>query len=325
MKKWISIALAALLALALSVSAGAEVKEYIIATSLATGDTLPRAYDWFAEELKNRSGGTLVGTCYHDCQLGAQGDYITSLQLDSIQVAESSTSLLGNIDSKFMIFDIPYVCSSIEGCQAKLDAGLGQLLSDALEEKTGIVIVGWMIRTPRNVYSSTHPIKSIEDFNGMVIRTMDTKPVMTAFELLKATPVFISGTERYMALQTGVVDAAENSSSEILVKKEYEVTKYLSLTEHMIVPNPICVSADWFYSLTEDEQALVREVGYEAGLLGTQYELEGLEETEAALAEAGMEINTLDEETKAAIRAAVEPMYEDYFDQIGEEVWAYFL
>ena len=159
----------------------------------------------------------------------------------------------------------------------------------------------------------------------MVIRTMDTKPVMTAFELLKATPVFISGTERYMALQTGVVDGAENSSSEILVKKEYEVTKYLSLTEHMIVPNPICVSADWFYSLTEDEQALVREVGYEAGLLGTQYELEGLEETEAALAEAGMEINTLDEETKAAIRAAVEPMYEDYFDQIGEEVWSYFL
>lgn len=325
MKKTIAFLLALTMLTLGTLTASAQVKEFTIATSQATGDSLPRAYDWFAQELKDRSNGTLSGTCYHDCQLGAQGDYVTSLQLDSIQVAETSTSLLGNVDGKFMIFDIPYVSSSVEDCQAKLDAGLGDLLSDALEKKCGIVIVGWMIRTPRNVYASTRPIQTIEDFNGMVIRTMDTKPVMAAFELLKATPVFISGTERYMALQTGVVDAAENSSAEILVKKEYEVTKYLSLTEHLIVPNPICVSASWFNSLTSEEQALVREVGHEAGLLGTQYEVEGLAKTEEALAEVGMKINTIDDAQRAKIRAAVAPMYEEYFDIIGEDVWAYFL
>lgn len=324
MKKWFILAGAAFMLIILS-SGALAVKEFTVATSYATGDSFPRAYDWFAEELKERSHGELVGTCYHDCQLGAQGDYITSLQLDSIQVAESSASLLGNISNKFMIFDIPYVSASVEDCQAKLDAGLGDLLSDELEKKADIVIIGWMIRTPRNVYASTHPIAKIDDFKDMVIRTMDTKPVMTAFELLGATPVFISGTERYMALQTGVVDAAENSSAEILSKKEYEVTKYLSLTEHMIVPNPICVSASWFNSLTEEEQALVREVGHEAGLLGTQYEIEGLAETEGALAEVGMEINALDKETKEAIREAVAPMYVDYRDTIGEDVWSYFL
>lgn len=324
MKKWFILAGAAFMLIILS-SGALAVKEFTIATSYATGDSFPRAYDWFAEELKERSNGELVGTCYHDCQLGAQGDYITSLQLDSVQVAESSTSLLGNISKKFMIFDIPYVSASVEDCQTKLDAGLGDLLSDELEKKADIVIIGWMIRTPRNVYASTHPVTKIDDFKDMVIRTMDTKPVMTAFELLGATPVFISGTERYMALQTGVVDAAENSSAEILSKKEYEVTKYLSLTEHLIVPNPICVSASWFNSLTEEEQALVREVGHEAGLLGTQYEIEGLAETENALAEVGMEINALDRETKEAIREAVAPMYVDYRDTIGEDVWSYFL
>lgn len=324
MKKVLSILLVALLTMVFSVSAFAEVKEFSIATSLASSDAIPRAYQWFADELKERSNGTLVGTCYNECQLGAQGDYITSLQLDSIQIAESSTSLLGNIDNQFMIFDIPYVSASVEDCQAKLDAGLGDMLSKSLEEKCGIVIIGWTIRTPRNVYASTRPINTIEDFKGMVIRTMDTKPVMTAFELLGATPVFISGTERYMALQTGVVDAAENSSAEILVKKEYEVTDYLSLTEHLIVPNPMCVSASWFYSLTEEEQQLVREIGYEAGLLGTKYEVEALAEVEAELVEIGMKINTISSEEKQKIRDAVAPMYESYLDIIGDGVWAYF-
>jgi TRAP-type C4-dicarboxylate transport system substrate-binding protein len=89
---------------------------------------------------------------------------------------------------------------------------------------------------PRHVYNSRKPIQTAADFKGMKIRVMESPVMVRTFQLLGAIPVPISAAERYMALQTGVVDGAENSVGIILSEKEYEVTKYVSLTAHNITP-----------------------------------------------------------------------------------------
>ena len=237
-------------------SAKSEVK-YKVATSLAPNDSIPTALNEAIVEIAEKTDGRMQGVAFHSSQLGSQRDYLDGLQMGSIQIAETSTSLLAGIDSKFAIFDMPYISRDVAHCQSVLDNGLAEILSTSLEKTAGLKILGWAIRTPRNVYSSKGPINSVKDFKGLKIRTMETKAVMGAMILLDASPVPIPGTERYMALQTKVVDAAENSSAEILVKKEYEVTKYLSKTEHLIAPNPIICSVAWFNQLDPETQGIL--------------------------------------------------------------------
>lgn len=295
-----------------------EVVEFSVANSMSSGDSVSVALDYLVKELKDKSNGTLVGTTFHDAQLGSQRDYIDGMQMGSIHIAECSTALLSGIESKFTIFDMPYISDSVEKTQRVLEQGVGQILSDSLEEKGNIKIIGWVVRTPRNVYSSKGPINTPDDFKNLKIRTMETPVVMKAMDLLGAKPTPIPGTERYMALQTKVVDAAENSSSEILMKKEYEVTKYLSKTAHLIQPNPICVGKKFFDSLSKQQQQLLLEVGKAAGEYGTKIEIENLVEVEKKLEEKGMIINDIKDRSKFVEK--VKPLYEEYLKDFGQEI-----
>lgn len=299
-----------------------KVIEYTVATSLVTEDTLPVALDAMIAEIEEKSGGRLVGTSFHNTQLGSQRDYIDGMQMGSMHIAESSTALLSVFDSRFMIFDMPYISRNVEHCVEVLESGLGDSLSESLEKKANLKVIGWSVRTPRNVYSSKGPIYTVDDFKNLKIRTMETKPVMTAMALLGAKPVPIPGTERYMALQTKVVDAAENSSAEILVKKEYEVTDYLSRTMHLIQPNPILISLNFYNSLTPELQKIVMEAGKKAGEYSTQLEIEHLVKIEKALEEHGMKIN--DVEDMQDFADAMAPLYVEYEEIMGKEVFELF-
>ncbi len=324
-KKTLLVCLMAVLCTGLVVAGGSsetDVIEYTLATSMAADDAIPVALDAMMAEIEDKSNGRLVGTSFHNTQLGSQRDYIDGMQIGSIHMAETATSLLAGFDPKFMIFDMPYIARDVEHCVEVLDSGLGEMLSEVLEEKAQLKVIGWAVRTPRNVYSSKGPIYTVEDFENLKVRTMETKPVMTAMELLGAKPVPIPGTERYMALQTKVVDAAENSSAEILVKKEYEVTNYLSRTMHLIQPNPIVISLTFFNSLPADLQEIVLEAGEEAGKYATSLEIERLAETEKALEEQGMLIN--DVESMQPFMDAVAPLYEEYKAEMGSEVFDLF-
>ncbi len=299
-----------------------EVK-YKVATSLAPNDSIPTALNAAIVEIAEKTDGRMQGVAFHSSQLGSQRDYLDGLQMGSIQIAETSTSLLTGIDSKFAIFDMPYISRDVEHCQSVLDNGLAEILSASLEKTAGLKILGWAIRTPRNVYSSKGPINTVNDFKNLKIRTMETKAVMGAMILLDASPVPIPGTERYMALQTKVVDAAENSSAEILVKKEYEVTKYLSKTEHLIAPNPIICSVAWFDKLDSETQSILLDVFGKSGLYATKLETESLEAVEAELVKKGMVINTID--NKKPFVDAMAPLYKDYQKQIGANIFDMFL
>jgi len=294
-----------------------------LATVGAPGDSLVTAMEYFAEEIEKRSNGAIVAEVYHSSQLGAHRDYIDGLQMGSIQMAEIASSVVATVDPAYMIFDMPYISPDEEAQRQTLKDGAGQYLSDSLLEKANIAVVGWLVRTPRNVYSSKEPITSPEGFKGLIIRTMESAPMLRAMELLGAKATPIPANERYMALQTKVVDAAENNSGEIYSKKEFEVTKYLSKTSHIIQPNALCVDNNFIKKLPEDLQKLVWEVGYDAGEYATQFDFDNVSAIEELLiSEGGMEINDIPD--KSAFVELLKPLYDEYRDEIGEELFAMF-
>lgn len=293
----------------------------IVASAGTPGDCLEHAYLEFKEKVESKTDGDIAVEIFMDSQLGAISDYIAGLQMDTIQLCDVASTALTSTSREYEIFDLPYLVSDPYKELEFLNGEIGEQLAQATMDATGITTVGFIVRNPRNVYSSRGPINGPEDFKNLTIRTMDSAPMTSAMTLLGATATPIAASERYLALQTGVVDAAENTVGEIWIKKEYEVTSYLSKTEHLIQPNVLLMSTGFLENLPQEYAELVRESIAEAGYNASIYELKNAQVYEKDLAEEGnMTINELTDEAKQEFKEIMKPIYDQYREEIGGEL-----
>ena len=297
---------------------GDEVFTITIASPSSPIDNTVRGFFHFQELVEERSGGRIRVNVAHSAQLGDSRDYMEQMQMGAIEAAEVNVAVMSAFDPTFMVFELPYVSRSVEHLRGLLDGGLQQRFSDSLESRTGVKVLSFMIRSPRNMYISTRPVRTVEDFAGMRVRIMESPVHHRTFELLGAVPIPISASERFMALQTGVADAAENSVQLIVAQSEYEVTRYLSLTEHFIAPNVFAMSARFFNSLPADLQEIVRQAGEEAARYTTRLDLEGDAEAIRFLTERGMIVNHIYDKTPFVER--VRPIFDEFRGQIGGDL-----
>jgi len=289
-----------------------------MATPSAPEDSCVMAFYKFRELVQERSKGRITVTVFPNGQLGDQASYITQMQAGNLQIGEVNTAVIGAMVGEFAVFDMPYISKDMDHQIRVLNSGLGDRLSKELEAKIGLKVVGWMVRAPRNVYSSRGPISNVSDFSGLKIRVMQSPIMVKTMELLGAQPVAISANERYMALQSNVVQAAENSVPFIITSKDYEVTKFLSLTEHFITPNVIAMDAKYFNKLPADMQKIVVDAGKEAATFEVVEEKRQLSAAIKSLEAKGMKVNSVGD--KAAFMAKVRPIYAEYESKIGKDV-----
>ncbi len=307
-----------------SKAAAADQKFVIkMATPSNPEDSNVKGFFHFKEVAERESNGRLEVQVMHSGQLGGHRDYIEGLQMGSIQMAEINTSVLSAIDNQFMVFDMPYIAKSMDHEIKVIKNGVGARLSKVLEDKTGIMIVGWMVRTPRSVYNSRGPIVTANDFQGLKIRVMESPVMIKTMELLGAKPIPLSANERYMALQTKMVDAAENSVPLIITQKEYEVTNYVSLTEHFITPNVIAMDGKFFKKLPADLQKVVLDAGQAAAEFAINEDKAQLASAIKTLEEKGMKVNAVQD--KNAFIDKVRPLYAEYESKIGKDLIDAFL
>lgn len=317
--------LGALLVFPLFARGAAEAETFVIqmATPSNPEDSNVKAFFHFKEIVERESDGRIEVRVMHSGQLGGHRDYIEGLQLGSIQMAEINTSVLSAVEEKFMIFDMPYISRSVDHLIEVIEGGVGDQLSQALEDATGIKILGFMVRTPRSVYSSRGTINTADDFRGLKIRVMESPVMVKTMELLGAIPVPIAAPERYMALQTRVVDAAENSPPLIITEKEYEVTNYVSLTEHFITPNIIAIDSKFFNRLPSDLQQIIVDAGRQAAQFAVEEDMRQLADAIDELERLGMTVNVIDD--KSSFIDRVRPIYAEYESRVGRDLFEAFL
>jgi TRAP-type transport system periplasmic protein len=286
-------------------------------------DTNVQAYFFFERAVEARSDGRIDVQVFHSGQLGDQRDYLESMRMGSLQAGEVTTSVMSTVADEFEVFNLPYIARSMDHLKEVLDRGMAEEMNQLLQERAGLRIISWFIRAPRSIYSARGPINTPDDFAGLKIRVMESPVMVKTFEALGATPVPIAATERYMALQTGVVDAAENSPPVVLTEKEYEVTKYLSVTGHFLSPNVLVMDNNWYNNLPEDLRAIIDEAGREAGAYEFGLEVAMTDSVLGTLGGLGMQVNQVDD--KLPFIEKVKPIYAEYEDRIGRELIDQFL
>ncbi len=244
---------------------------------------------FMAETLKEKSRGQLTIDIYPSGQLGSEQQCVELLQIGSLAITKVSAAVMEGFTKKFKVLGLPYVFRSKEHGYKVLDGEIGRELLVGAEE-FWIRGLCFYDAGSRSFYTIDKPIESPEDLEGLKIRVMKSITAMEMVKSLGGSPTPISYGELYTALQSGVVDGAENNPPSFYTSHHYEVCKHYSLDEHTSVPDVLIVSKAIWDSLTEQEQKWLQEAALESVPVQRKYWAQSVEESLRAVQEAGVKI-----------------------------------
>lgn len=267
------------------------------------------AMESFAAEVAEKTGGEVTAKIFHNGVLGNQADAIEQVRLGVLDFGEFSLGPMGTSIPETNVVSLPFIFSSIPKMYELMDGEVGEAIGAGMIER-GIVPLGWYDAGARSFYNSVRPINTPADVEGLKIRVMNNDLFVAMIESMDGNATPMAFAEVYQSIQTGVVDGAENNPPSYESTSHFEVAKYYSLTEHLIIPECLCMSKVAWDKLTPEHQEIVMSAGRTSAIL--QREL--WQEREAAsmkIVEAGgTTVNTIAD--KAPFQDAMKPVYDRF-------------
>ena len=190
-----------------------------------------------------------------------------------------------------------------------MDGAVGEAISVGMRAR-GVEPLGWYDAGARSFYNSIRPINTPADVEGLKIRVMNNDLFVQMVESMDGNATPMAFAEVYQSIQTGVVDGAENNPPSYESTSHYEVAAFYSLTEHLIIPECLCMSKKSFDALTPEQQVIVKEAGQASATL--QRELwQAREAVSMEIVQAGgTVVNTIAD--KGPFQEAMAPVYDGF-------------
>ncbi|NIC05491.1 TRAP transporter substrate-binding protein [Billgrantia bachuensis] len=270
------------------------------------------ALESFAESVTERTEGRLTVQVYNNGVLGDQPDAIEQTRSGALDFANFNMGPMGPIVNETNVLSLPFIFSSIEHMHEVMDGEIGQQFADALAEKN-LIALSWFDSGARSLYNTERPIHTPEDVQGLKVRVMNNDLYVEMIEALGGNATPMAYGEVYQALKTGVLDGAENNYPSFESSNHYEAVDYYSLTEHLIIPECLCIAKASWEALSPEDQEIVREEAIKASELQRQLWVEGSQESRQIVLDAGIEINEV--EDKAAFQEKMEPVYAAFIEE----------
>ena len=300
----------AALALVLPATAPAQQKQIWKASDVhPLGYPTVEAIERMGKKLEAQTNGRISIQMYPSMQLGGEKEMIEQAQVGALQIARISVGAMGPVVDDLNVFNMPFIFRDEAHMRKVIDGPIGTEMLDKVSNSTArLIVLGWMDGGTRNVYSNK-AITKPADLKGMKIRMMGNPIFVETMNAMGGNGVAMGFNELYSALQTGVVDGAENNPPTVLAQNHYQVSKVYSLTGHLIIPEIFVFSKKTWETLSKEDQALLKKVGREA-----QFEQRALwdkmtVEAETKLKAAGVKFVDAD---KPAFYKATQPIRDKY-------------
>src|SRR5215467_1815184 len=278
------------------------------------------AVESLGKKLEQATNGRLSVQMFGSMQLGGEKEAIEQAQVGAIQFARVSVGALGPVIDDLNVFNLPFLFRNTAHMQKVIDGPIGQELLDKVSNnpKAGLIGICWMDAGARNIYDTKKPVHEIGDLKGMKVRVMGNPMFVDMMNSLGGNGVAMGYDQVFSALQTGVVDGAENNPPSFVFDNHFTVAKYYTLTEHLIVPEVLVLSKKTWDALSKDDQALVMKFAREAQLderkLWQDYEKQAMEKAKAA----GIQI--IEVANKKPFQEAVKPVWDKYGPRFADMI-----
>ena len=267
------------------------------------------ALESFAQAVEAATEGRVTVEIFHNGVLGSQPDAIEQLRAGALDVANFNMGPMGPVVPATNVLSLPFLFSSVDQMHQAMDGEIGGRFADALAEE-GIVALSWFDSGSRSLYNVERPIETPADVEGMKFRVMNNDLYVDMIDALGGNATPMDYGEVFQALRTGVIDGAENNWPSFESSNHYEAAPYYSITDHLILPECLCVSQPAWEALSAEDQEAVRQAALDAAAEQRALWEERSEASRAKVEEAGVEVNEVAD--KAAFQAAMQPIYEAF-------------
>ena len=253
--------------------------------------------------------------------LGGEKQMIEQTQVGAINILRTSLGPIGTVVPEVNVFNMPFVFRNQDHMRAVIDGAIGdELLAKITASPAKLVAIGWMDGGSRSLYTKK-PVRTPADLKGQKIRMMGNPLFVDTMNAMGGNGISMGYGEVFTALQTGVVDGAENNAPSFFTSNHFSTgAKYYTQTNHLIIPELLVVSKVTWDKLSKDDQALMKKLGREAQMEQRALWDKSVDENTAKLKAAGVEFINVDNkafyDATVAVRAKYGANYTDLMKRI---------
>ena len=260
-----NVALAAVVAVGLALSAcvggvtGGEVT--ILRVALNQTETHPSyvALANYNDRLEEQTDGRVRLDIFPNETLGAQAEVLQLLSDNIIDLGIISGSQMENLSPDFLVLNMPGVFDSVEHQMPVVhDPEIVGELYTSLEGSNDITVLGGFTQGSRHIYTKDEAT-SLADLAGVKIRVQESELNLAMIRVLGGSPTPMAFGEVYTALQSGVLDGAENNEVSYYTQKHYEVAPYFTNSNHLVGLDYMVASTEMLEGLDPADRQLLEE------------------------------------------------------------------
>ena len=266
------------------------------------------AMDRFSELVDEATEGEVTVEVFHGGVLGSQPDALEQVRLGAIEIGNFNLGPIGPIVKEANLVSLPFIFKSVPHMFRVLDGEAGQTIAAAMAE-AGLTPLAWIDAGARSFYSQK-AINTPADVEGLKIRVMNNDLYTSMISAMGGNPSPMAFAEVQQALKTGVVDGAENNFPSFVNVGHDEVTTNYSLSEHLIIPECICVNTAKFQALSPELQEAVTKAAQEAALYQRELWSVQSEQARKDAEDGGIVVNEIAD--KGPFQDAMVQVYEEY-------------
>ncbi len=280
-----------------------------------------QAAERFRQVVEERLAGRVLVEVYPSAQLMSDDDSLDALAFGEVQMIAISLSKLDRLTLKFQIFDLPFLFPDLQTVEKYQASDYGQELLTSMVDRKLLGLSFW--HNGMKQFGGPVPMRTPDAAEGLKFRIMESDVLQAQILQIGGNPQKMAFGEVYQALQTGAVDAQENTWSNIYSSKFYEVQAHVTETNHGYLGYLVAVNPDFWNSLPDDIRAelaaIVQEVSTWANDKSASINIAGREKI---IASGQTEVTELTPEERAGWQRAMRPVWEKFSDNIGADLIA---
>ena len=298
-------------------------------TVMKAADVHPAGYptvvavENMGKRLEAATQGRIKFQMFPGSVLGGEKEMIEQTQVGAIQVLRTSLGPVGPVVPEVNVFNMPFVFRDIAHMRAVIDGPIGQELLDKLSASNARLIgLAWMDGGSRSLYTKK-PVRKPEDLKGQKIRMMGNPLFVDTMNAMGGNGISMGYGEVFTALQTNVVDGAENNPPSLYTSNHFKAgAKYYTQTNHLIIPEILVMSKVTWDKLSPADQALVKKTAREAQFEQRELWDKAVADYSAKLKSEGVEFIAVDNKPFFEATAPVRAKYGEKFTDLMARIAA---
>jgi tripartite ATP-independent transporter DctP family solute receptor len=270
------------------------------------------------ELVESGTSGRVQVTVFPDGQLGGNGLMTNSVKSGTLDAVVTSISYISAAVPETDVFNLPFLYKNTEQVLRFANGPVGARLKPKIDAAFACEMLGFTSDGSRNLWNGKRPIRTPADIAGLKIGLGPSKIQRDTILAFGGIPTVLELTALYTSLQTGLIDGSDKTTTDMIELKLYQVTKYLTITNHFSIVSVLIVSKKFMDKLSPEDQAIVRAAGQPAVDAQVAEVLKSEKTAIAFLQEKGIQVISM--ENPKTFSDKLELVYKEAADRIGADL-----